>query len=215
MIYEKTIYDCFRRKLNNLIHKFLCLILTLLCFFGILNLVLGSGPPVPVLATDNNNVGDKIAQQGIKGYHSDTNYIFLFYNIFKLIINITTKILLRLMLNLFFNMLTLRNSHFNIFLQNINWICYNMVTARLEYIICTLVNYNICLEIPWNRSIRVLIVNKTHGCWLQLQFHYVSNQSVGGEQNWCFPCKSKSKRIILRNVFKTSVKRSYGQLSLV
>lgn len=120
MIYEKTIYDYFRRELNHLIHNFLCLLLTLLCLFGILNLVLGSEPPVPVLATDNNNFGDKISQQGIKGHHSDTNYIFLIYNFSKLVVNITTKVFLRLMINLFFNILTLRNSHFNIFLENVN-----------------------------------------------------------------------------------------------
>lgn len=107
-------------------------ILTLVCLFGILNLVLGSGPPVPVLATDNNNVGDKISQQWIKGHHSDTNYIFPFYNFSKLIINITTKILLRLMIHLFFNILTLRNSHFNILQQNVNLICYIMLTAHLN-----------------------------------------------------------------------------------
>lgn len=76
MIYEKTIYDYFRRELNPLNHSFLCVLLTLLCLFGILNLVLGSKPPVPVLATDNNNFCDKISQQGIKGHHSDTNLIF-------------------------------------------------------------------------------------------------------------------------------------------
>lgn len=179
MIYEKTIYDCLGRELN--------LILTLLCLFGILNLVLGSGPPVPVLAMDNNNVGDKISQYWIKGHHSDTNYKFLFYNFSKLIINITTKIFLRLMRNLFFNILTLRNSHFNIFLENVNQICYIMVTNRFEYIIFTLVNDNKCLEVPWNRSFIVVTVKKTHSCWLQPQFHYVSNQSVGGEHKGCFP----------------------------
>lgn len=132
MIYGKTIYDYFRRELNHLIHNFLCLLLTLLCLFGILNLVLGYEPPVPVLATDNNNFGDKISQQGIKGHHSDTNYIFLIYNFSKLVVNIMTKVFLRLMINLFFNILTLRNSHFNIFLENVNSICYIMVIARFE-----------------------------------------------------------------------------------